>query len=127
MIPGLHKLAPPCALGVVWNVNPRDEYRRIVAARTRLIVTNVERDYVRTTIRVCDVVLARSVLGVLVGRSGLGCSIVANKIRGIRAARCLSVEDVKTARFDISANVLCLSEAAGLHRNSELIAAFLQS
>ena len=38
--------------------------------------------------------------------TGLGMSIAANKVRGIRAARCSDVESVETARRNAAANVL---------------------
>lgn len=67
-------------------------------------------------------------LGVLLCGSGIGVSIVANKIAGIRAANCCSPEMSRLARQHNNANVLCLG--ARLHTVEELIAitdAFLQS
>lgn len=47
-------------------------------------------------------------LGVLVCTSGIGMSIAANKISGIRAALCLSVDAGKFSRLHNNANVCCL-------------------
>ena len=47
--------------------------------------------------------------GILICRTGIGMSIAANKIKGIRAARCVSEEDAYLTRFDNDANVLCIS------------------
>ncbi len=46
--------------------------------------------------------------GVLICGTGLGMSISANKIDGIRAALCLTPEYAKLARQHNNANVLCL-------------------
>ncbi len=46
--------------------------------------------------------------GILICGSGIGMSIAANKIKGIRAANCCSVEMAKLARLHNDANVLAL-------------------
>ena len=58
---------------------------------------------------VCDDVNSgRASLGVLICTSGIGMSIAANKIRGIRAALCLSEDAAKFSRLHNNANVLAL-------------------
>jgi len=47
--------------------------------------------------------------GVLICKSGIGMSMAANKIKGIRAALCRDIVDAKTSRQHNDANVLCLS------------------
>lgn len=47
-------------------------------------------------------------LGVLVCGTGLGMSIAANKYKGIRAARCCTIQDAVLARQHNDANVLTL-------------------
>lgn len=47
--------------------------------------------------------------GILCCGSGIGVSIVANKIRGIRAALCHDEQDASTSRKHNDANVLCLA------------------
>lgn len=47
-------------------------------------------------------------LGVIIGRSGNGEAIAANKLRGIRAALCLNEEMAKKAREHNNANILSL-------------------
>lgn len=56
--------------------------------------------------------------GVLVCGSGIGVSIVANKVRGVRAALCHNTESAKLSRQHNDANVLCL---AGRSTPPELI------
>lgn len=55
-----------------------------------------------------SVVSAEDNLGVLVCGTGIGVSIVANKIKGIRAALCHNVHYAQMARKHNNANVLCL-------------------
>jgi len=47
--------------------------------------------------------------GILICSTGIGMSIVANKIRGIRAALCHDTFTAKRARLHNDANVLCLA------------------
>ena len=46
--------------------------------------------------------------GILVCRSGIGMSIVANKFKGIRCAKCNDEEEAKYSRMHNDANVLAL-------------------
>lgn len=52
----------------------------------------------------------RAELGVIVCGSGIGVSITANKVHGVRAANCTSVEMARLAREHNHANVLTLGE-----------------
>ena len=47
---------------------------------------------------------------ILICGSGIGMSIAANRIKGIRAALCRSVEDAELSRKHNNANILCLGE-----------------
>ncbi|MFA4987413.1 MAG: ribose 5-phosphate isomerase B [Candidatus Brocadiia bacterium] len=47
--------------------------------------------------------------GVVICKSGIGMTITANKVKGIRAALCLTVEDAASARLHNHANVISLS------------------
>ena len=47
-------------------------------------------------------------LGVVIGRSGNGEVIAANKVKGVRAALCVSPEHAQKARSDNDANILSL-------------------
>jgi len=47
-------------------------------------------------------------MGLVIGRSGNGEAIAANKVKGIRAALCLNEDMAKKAREDNDANVLAL-------------------
>lgn len=50
--------------------------------------------------------------GILVCGTGIGMSIAANKVRGVRASLCRTVEDARMTRRHNDSNVLALSERA---------------
>lgn len=66
-------------------------------------------------------------LGILICRTGIGMSIVANKIKGVRAARCVSDEDAYLTRFDNDANVLCISYDDDYNTLLDVINVFLST
>jgi ribose 5-phosphate isomerase B len=66
--------------------------------------------------------------GILLCGTGIGVSIAANKVRGIRAAVCSDVFSAKAARKHNNANILCMGErviGAGVAR--EILEAFFAS
>lgn len=65
-------------------------------------------DYPPYIRKACAVVLKQNCPGIVFGGSGIGESIAANKVRGIRAARCCTVEDAELSRKHNDANVLSL-------------------
>ncbi|NOS67179.1 MAG: ribose 5-phosphate isomerase B [Candidatus Peribacteraceae bacterium] len=65
-------------------------------------------DYPAIIRKACAVVLEQNCPGIVLGGSGIGEAIAANKVRGIRAARCCTVEDAKLSRQHNDANVLSL-------------------
>jgi len=72
------------------------------------------------------VALGRSEWGVLICSTGIGMSIAANKIKGIRAALCHDSFTARRARQHNDANVLCLgAEYLDPESASEILAAFL--
>jgi len=50
--------------------------------------------------------------GILICGTGIGMSMVANKVKGIRAALCSDVFSARRAREHNNANILCLGESA---------------
>jgi len=64
--------------------------------------------------------------GILICASGIGMSIAANKVRGVRAALCRTVDDARMTRMHNDSNVLALSERSMTDPSlSELVAAWL--
>ena len=73
------------------------------------IVDNV--DYVDYAIKLCDHINKGNVdLGILICGTGIGMSIVANKINGILAARVVTPRDAMLAREHNHANVITFGE-----------------
>lgn len=48
--------------------------------------------------------------GILISETGMGMSIVANKIKGVRAAYCTDWKEARMSRELYSSNVLCIGE-----------------
>jgi ribose 5-phosphate isomerase B len=48
--------------------------------------------------------------GILICGTGIGMSIAANKLEGIRAARVATVEEARLSRLHNNANILCIGE-----------------
>jgi len=68
-------------------------------------------DYPDVAQRVAEAVASgKSDHGILICSSGIGMSIAANKVRGIRAALCYDVFSAGRARQHNDANILCLGE-----------------
>jgi ribose 5-phosphate isomerase B len=66
-------------------------------------------DYPDYAARLSDAVAAgRAPVGVLICGAGIGMSIAANRVPGVRAANCLTEEMATLAREHNDANVLCL-------------------
>ena len=65
--------------------------------------------------------------GVLICSTGIGMSIAANKVKGIRAALCHDAFTARRARQHNDANILCLGEGLAQDTVREIIDAFLTS
>ena len=65
--------------------------------------------------------------GILICGTGIGMSMAANKVRGIRAALCHNTFGASRARQHNNANVLCLSEEEGMESAPEIVNAFLST
>jgi len=63
--------------------------------------------------------------GILICNTGIGMSIAANKVKGIRAALCHSAYDAQRARQHNDANILCLGAEEEQDVISEIVEAFL--
>ena len=86
-------------------------------------------DYPDYAKRVAEAVASgRARLGILVCGTGIGMSIAANKVRGVRAAHCNTEFEARMARAHNDANVLCLGErVVGLGLGTAIAKAFLES
>jgi ribose 5-phosphate isomerase B len=68
-------------------------------------------DYPDYATKVTDAVVGKQAsLGVLICGTGMGMSITANKVHGIRAALCHTEFEARMSRMHNDANVLCLGQ-----------------
>jgi ribose 5-phosphate isomerase B len=74
------------------------------------------------------VIAAKFDYGILICATGIGMSIAANKVKGIRAALCCSVYNTQCARGHNNANVLCLgAEKLEVNLAIEIVKTFLST
>jgi ribose 5-phosphate isomerase B len=78
----------------VHNPNPGDDYPDFIIPAAEEISIQCSQN--------------NDCLGIVLGRSGNGEAIAANKVKGIRAAVCLNVQMAKKARDHNNANVLAI-------------------
>ncbi len=85
-------------------------------------------DYPQYSKPVCEAVLANNGLGILICGTGIGMSMSANRIPGIRAALCAYTFQARATREHNDANVLCLGErVTGPGIALELVDTFLST
>lgn len=77
-------------------------------------------DYTDISERLCKNINKDS-FGIMICGTGIGSSIIANKIKGIRAAVCCDNYTAKMTRLDNDANVLCLGARTKIAKNKEFI------
>ena len=70
--------------------------------------SNESCDYPKNAFIVAKKVANSKNLGILMCGTGLGEAIVANKVKGVRAANCFSEETAKLAKEHNNSNILCL-------------------
>lgn len=66
-------------------------------------------------------------IGILICGTGIGMSMVANKVKGVRAALVNNVEQAKMSRTHNNANILVLGEHISAETGAEITRSFLQS
>lgn len=85
-------------------------------------------DYVDFAFEVANnIVKEEGALGILLCGTGIGMSIAANKVKGIRAARCVDVDDAFYAKNHNDANIICLSSNIKLDYLYEIIDTFINT
>ncbi len=89
-------------------------------------LTNDENDdYPDFAYDVCQKVLNENALGILICGSGIGMSIAANKIKGIRCARVFDENDAFTAKNHNGANVIAFSSSLNIEKIYKIIDTFI--
>jgi ribose 5-phosphate isomerase B len=86
-------------------------------------------DYNDYAVKVCNAVNSKEFdLGILICGTGIGMSIMANKIKGIRCAHCHDVFSAKMTKLHNDANVLALGErVVGPGLMLEIVDAFIKT
>lgn len=83
-------------------------------------------DYVDYAVKLCKGINNKEVdIGILICGTGIGMSIAANKIKGIRCARVLSVKEASLAREHNMANVIALPE--NIPACEEIVSTFINT
>jgi ribose 5-phosphate isomerase B len=92
-------------------------------------VTSESTDYPDYAEKVARAVAAGEVdRGILVCSTGVGMSIAANKVKGVRAALAYNTEEVGLTRSHNDANVLAFgAKYTGLEQAKEMVQAFLET
>jgi ribose 5-phosphate isomerase B len=83
-------------------------------------------DYVDYAVKLCKAINNKEIdLGILICGTGIGMSIAANKINGIRCARVTTEEDAKLAKEHNMANVIAFGEDVKDYR--KIVDAFIKT
>lgn len=85
-----------------------------------------EDDYVDFAFDICKQ-LKKGDIGILICGNGIGMSIAANKVKGIRCARVTNEDDAKKAKEHNDANVIALGANLGLEKILSIINAFIKT
>ena len=85
-------------------------------------------DYPDFAFEVCNKVISKEAeIGILVCRTGIGMSIAANKVKGIRCAKINSIEDATLIRNDNGANVMTFNYTDDMNNIKKYIDAFISA
>ncbi len=85
-------------------------------------------DYPDIAFKLCNkIVNKKADIGILVCRTGIGMSIAANKVKGIRCAKINSVEDAILSRNDNGANVMTFNYTDDIEKTKKYIDAFINA
>ncbi|MBQ6687394.1 MAG: RpiB/LacA/LacB family sugar-phosphate isomerase [Bacilli bacterium] len=85
-------------------------------------------DYPDFAFKVCNEVINKNAdFGILVCRTGIGMSIAANKVKGIRCAKVDSVEEAILCRNDNGANVITFNYTKDFEEIKKIIDAYINA
>ena len=91
------------------NNTPTDDYPDFAEVVAKNVATN------------------QSDLGILLCGTGIGMSIAANKVKGIRCAKVTNVNDTVLTRQHNNANVIALSSNESLFKTKKIVNAFIDT
>jgi len=85
-------------------------------------------DYPDFAIRVANSVINNEAdLGVLMCGTGIGMSIAANKVKGIRCAHCSTIEQARLAKEHNNANIIAISYKQPIEEIKNMIKTFIET
>lgn len=93
------------------------------------IYENKSVDYPDIAVRVCEQITSNNCnLGVLICGTGIGMSLAANKVKGIRAACCSEHYSARYTRLHNNSNILCIGgRVIGIGTALELVDIFVDT
>ena len=86
-----------------------------------------EDDYPDFAFDICTKMDKITDLGILICGTGIGISIAANKVKGIRCARVTTIKDVKVTKKDNNANVIAFSSDVNYDKVKRMIEEFINT
>lgn len=90
------------------------------------VKNNDQDDYPDFAFALCNEVLKNeNSLGILICGNGVGMSIAANKVKGIRAVRAVNIDDACKAKNHNGANILCLGSDIDLELAKNIVDTFI--
>ena len=105
-------------------VNELSKDESVVKSR---IENTSEDDYPDFAFDLCSHMSKENDLGIVICGTGIGISIAANKVKGIRCARVLSVNDATLARQHNHANVIALPADMEYQEALQIVLAFINA
>ena len=94
--------------------------------KTKLTNSDMD-DYPDFAYDVCKNVISNNALGILICGSGIGISIAANKVKGIRCARVFNTEDAYTCKNHNGCNVIAFSASLNIESIKEILDTFINT
>lgn len=84
-------------------------------------------DYVDYALKVGEYCVKNNIKGILICGSGIGMSIAANKVKGVRCGRVTSIKDVIATRNDNDANIISFAGYLNEERIIRIIETFINT
>lgn len=90
--------------------------------------TNESVDYPDFAFKVGEAVARNEIdAGILICNTGIGMSIAANKVKGVRCARVVDEYDAEMTRIDNNANIIALSSRMNVEKLKNIVKIFLNT
>lgn len=103
----------------------------IIKAMPNLIdlskINDMEDDYPDFAFKLCEEVIKNNGLGILICGTGIGISIAANKVKGIRCARIVNEQEASIVKNENGTNVISFGSNNTINDSLKMINAFIDS